>query len=129
MRKKIVVMNQAEEQQQPKNVKRLNIIFILVFLIFSAMVLRLAHIQIADGQNYVKLASKQNYKETPITAIRGNIYDKNGKMIVNNRASFTAVFHELDDMTGNDYLNLATKLETALAGTTKASLLKNGCWL
>ena len=111
MRKKIVVMNQAEEQQQPKNVKRLNIIFIIVFLIFSAMVLRLAHIQIADGQNYVKLASKQNYKETPITAIRGNIYDKNGKMIVNNRASFTAVFHELDDMTGNDYLNLATKLE------------------
>ncbi|MFP3387638.1 peptidoglycan D,D-transpeptidase FtsI family protein [Brevibacillus sp. SIMBA_040] len=124
MRKKIVVTNQAEEQQQPKNVKRLNIIFILVFLIFSAMVLRLAHIQIADGQNYVKLASKQNYKETPITAIRGNIYDKNGKMIVNNRASFTAVFHELEDMTGNDYLNLATKLEKALAGTTKASLLK-----
>ncbi|WP_238933593.1 peptidoglycan D,D-transpeptidase FtsI family protein [Brevibacillus choshinensis] len=118
-------MNKQQEQKQRTMLtKRLNILFVIVFLIFTVVVLRLADIQIAEGQDYAKQASKQNFKETPITAIRGDIYDKNGKVIVNNRASFTAVFHELDDMTSHDYLNLVTKLEKVLTGTNKASLLK-----
>lgn len=104
--------------------KRLNILYLIVFFMFSAVILRLADIQIRQGAEYAAQAKMENFKQTPIAAIRGNIYDRSGKTIVSNRASFTAVYNEQENMKSADYLTLVTKLEKVLGGTDKATLLK-----
>jgi penicillin-binding protein 2 len=49
---------------------------------------RLAHLQIVQGGKYKKLSAANQYNFRLITPPRGNIYDRNGKLIAGNRPSF-----------------------------------------
>ncbi|MET3288355.1 UNVERIFIED_CONTAM: penicillin-binding protein 2 [Brevibacillus sp. OAP136] len=118
------MLEEQEKERRSDIGKRLNILYLIVFVMFSAVILRLADLQILQGANYAAQAKTEHYKQTPISAIRGNIYDRAGHTIVSNRASFTAVYNEQDNMKSDDYLALVTKLEKVLGGTDKATLLK-----
>ncbi|HTN40084.1 MAG TPA: penicillin-binding protein 2, partial [Asticcacaulis sp.] len=49
---------------------------------------RLAHLQIVQGGKYKKLSAANQYNFRLVTPPRGNIYDRNGKLIAGNRPSF-----------------------------------------
>ncbi|ESQ83608.1 hypothetical protein AEAC466_13110 [Asticcacaulis sp. AC466] len=49
---------------------------------------RLAHLQILQGSKYSKLAAANQFNFRLIPPPRGNIYDRNGKLIAGNRPSF-----------------------------------------
>ncbi len=115
---------EIKEKQKVKLIVRLNIVLFLAFLAFSLIILRLADVQILKGSEYAKLTAERAYQTEVILAPRGSIYDRNGRLIAHNRASFVAVFRETEGMSKDDYLRLAEKLEQVLAGTDKASLLK-----
>lgn len=117
--------HEEKENERTKQVfNRLNVLLLLVFFVFAAIIFRLSYVQIVDGDKYEKKATAKSDKKVPIPALRGNIYDKNGNLIVHSRGSFAAVFHEKDYMDKDYYVNLVTKLEKILPGTTKEDLLK-----
>ncbi|WP_082129844.1 peptidoglycan D,D-transpeptidase FtsI family protein [Aneurinibacillus tyrosinisolvens] len=103
---------------------RLNVLLVLVFLIFALVIFRLSYVQIVKGEQYSQEATAKSDIRIPIPALRGNIYDRFGNLIVHSSGSFTAIFEHKDYMTKEYYLELVTKLEKVLKGTTKEDLLK-----
>lgn len=117
--------HEEKENERTKSIfSRLNVLLLLVFLVFSAMIFRLSYVQIVKGAQFEKDATAKSDKKIPILAMRGNIYDRNGNLIVHSQGSFTAVFQEKDYMDEAYYVNLVTKLEKILVGTKKEDLLK-----
>ena len=65
---------------------RLNMLFFAVFLLFSALILRLGVVQIVHGEKFQKEVEKTENEIVNLPVPRGKIYDKNGNVIVDNKA-------------------------------------------
>ncbi|KUP06064.1 hypothetical protein Q75_10025 [Bacillus coahuilensis p1.1.43] len=63
---------------------RLNVLFFAVFLLFSALILRLGIVQIVHGENYQKEIEKTEEVVVNTTVPRGKMYDRYGNVVVDN---------------------------------------------
>jgi len=68
---------------------RLNIFRVLILIFALVYIGRLAHLQIVKGSIYRLESQAQAVKEETVEPFRGNIYDRNGKLIVHNEPSYT----------------------------------------
>ena len=71
--------------------KRISYAMIFIFIIWLFVVLRLWHLQIGSGSFYESLAQKNYLRSSYIPAPRGNILDRNNKLILGNRTFFDLV--------------------------------------
>ncbi|MFB0831356.1 peptidoglycan D,D-transpeptidase FtsI family protein [Brevibacillus laterosporus] len=118
-------MDKAEQKlHQEQRLQRMQWIFLITFFLFSAIILRLAQLQIIEGSEFERVLSSRSLKKDPIPAVRGDIYDRNGKLLVYSRASFTAVFHEPEGIKQREIIELAKKLEKVLRGMTQSAIIK-----
>lgn len=103
--------------------RRMNIIFLIVFLFFAALILRLALVQLVHGEEYLHESELLSTKTLPISAPRGKILDKNGEVIVSNQVVFTVTFlaNNNDEKLEE---SVAQKLSTLLDGMSKEEVLK-----
>jgi penicillin-binding protein 2 len=62
----------------------------LVILMFGILVVQLINLQIIRGEEFQEQAEINALREVPIPASRGLIYDRNGKLLVENAARFSA---------------------------------------
>lgn len=69
--------------------KRILMLFFFCCLFFVLLILRLGWIQVVDAQKYSDLAVEQQTRDTPITAVRGNIYDRNMEPMAINAPTYT----------------------------------------
>lgn len=84
-----------EEKKQKSTIPiRLNILFVIVFLFFAAIILRLAYVQLVEGEQYRHELEKFSIRELPIPAPRGRILDKNGVVLVSNKPVYTVQYVE-----------------------------------
>nr|MCX3330845.1 penicillin-binding protein [Bacillus pacificus] len=65
---------------------RLNILFLLAFIIFTWIIVELGIKQIVMGEDYKNEASKQEEVDVSSAVPRGKIYDRNLNSIVTNKA-------------------------------------------
>ena len=79
---------------------RYNILILVLVILLGILVIRLSILTIAKGDYYRDVADNKRFKEIPITAPRGEIRDRNGKLIAGNKPSFTIQLFkdELDNM-------------------------------
>lgn len=63
---------------------RLLLLKILLLLFFVAIALRLVQIQLIDAGRYQEIARRQYEAKVILPAARGNLYDRNGKLLVSN---------------------------------------------
>jgi len=61
---------------------RFRILFYILVAILIVLILRLYFLQIISGDLYAGLASESITREKTVSAPRGNIYDRNGKLLV-----------------------------------------------
>ncbi len=115
----------SETPQQKDYNNRLLIVKICFLFAFCLAVLRLAQIQLFDAAKYQALAKSQYEAKVPLVAQRGNIYDRNGNVLVANSSfvSFTAdptiagedakfIAKEFSKMTGKPEREYLSKLQT-----------------
>ena len=83
---------------------RLNIIKLVVILIFFVLCFKLADLQIVKGDYYKKRSETIRTRNIYITAPRGNIVDRYGKVLATNKQSFSVNIVKTDtpDETLND---------------------------
>ena len=62
-----------------KNKKRVALTYGVILLLMSALMLRMAWIQIVKADEYPEKAITQQTSDIPLSAKRGDIYDRNGK--------------------------------------------------
>lgn len=69
--------------------KRLLIAILSITFLFSALFCRLFYLQVCSSGELTARAAEQWYRDLPLAAARGNIYDTNGEVIVDSKDVFT----------------------------------------
>lgn len=67
-----------------ESLRRLLWVKIGLLVVFAVVAMRLVQIQVLQSHNYRDIARKQYEARVPQPATRGNIYDRNGKLLVSN---------------------------------------------
>jgi len=112
-----------EEKKKRKKKKnhipfRLNILFLIIFLAFSALILRLGVVQIVHGEDYERKLEATNKVVTKVESVRGLIRDRNGTLLVGNKAEQAIVFTRKPDQDTQDLLDIAKKLSQYITVST-----------
>ena len=68
---------------------RILLLSFVVGFIFFLLLLRLWHLQILSGDDYRSMSENNRLRFLPVAASRGAILDRNGKVLVSNRPSFS----------------------------------------
>lgn len=68
--------------------RRINIMMWIVCGILIFLVVRLGWMQIINGPQYKKIAEENRIRQITAKAPRGNVYDRNGALLISNRPSF-----------------------------------------
>lgn len=71
---------------------RLNILFFVVFLLFSALILRLGVVQIVQGEDYQRKIERTVNVIAKNDAPRGFFYDRYGNILVDNRLQLSVTY-------------------------------------
>jgi penicillin-binding protein 2 len=70
---------------------RLTAVQYIILVIFLVLAYGLWRLQVVQSEFYAALAEKNKTREVPILAPRGKIYDRDGRIIVDNYPSYTAL--------------------------------------
>ena len=71
---------------------RLNLLFFIVFILFSTIIIRLAYLQIVRGEEFEAIVRRTETTTITQTVPRGMIYDRNGNVLVGNEAQHAITF-------------------------------------
>ncbi|MGL4521877.1 MAG: peptidoglycan D,D-transpeptidase FtsI family protein, partial [Bacilli bacterium] len=93
---------------------RLNIFFILIFLLLTVLVFRLGVLQIVYGQDYKLEVEKTEDVRIEKDAPRGIIYDRNGEVIVSNTPERAIMYVRPKSSSQDSRYELAQKLSAYL---------------
>lgn len=104
---------------------RLNILFIIVFLLFSVLILRLGIVQIVHGQKYEKKVQGTQTKTSQLDSTRGLIYGRNGELLVGNKAEKAITFTRTKQDTNEDLLKLAKNLSKYITMDTTSNTVRD----
>jgi len=86
-----------EEERREATGKRLNILFILTFVALSVLIGRLSFVQLARGDYFLKRAETNRYIVQTVPAPRGQIFDRDGHLLVTNTPAFAITFTILSE--------------------------------
>ncbi|TKI95843.1 penicillin-binding protein, partial [Bacillus wiedmannii] len=93
---------------------RLNIMFLCIFLLFSAIIMQLGKVQIVEGEAYKNQVESSQNTTTSIPVPRGQILDREGKTVVNNKSLRTITYTRVKGITNEDILKTAKDLAKVL---------------
>lgn len=68
---------------------RLKALSAIIVLVIGVLIARMGYLQVYDGEYYANLADGNRIRLVPAVAPRGNMYDRNGNMLVTNHPGFT----------------------------------------
>lgn len=71
---------------------RLNLLFFIVFVLFSAIIVRLGFLQIIRGEEFEAIVRRTETTTITQTVPRGLIYDRNGNVLVGNEAQHSITY-------------------------------------
>ena len=89
---------------------RLNILFFIVFLMFSVLIIQLGVVQILNGEKYEEEINKTVKDTTKIPVPRGKIYDRNHDLVMDNKPLYSITYTPPKGVQAKDKLELAQKL-------------------
>jgi penicillin-binding protein 2 len=92
---------------------RLQIIQVLIVIMLSVLAVRLYLLQIINGRHYAEIAENQRIRLLPIPAPRGNIFDRDGNLLVNSHPIYSVILSR-EDIKGIDLISLAQPLADGL---------------
>ncbi|HEY4602648.1 MAG TPA: penicillin-binding protein 2 [Cerasibacillus sp.] len=104
-------MSRKDEKKKQRRVPiRLNILFFIVFLLFSVLILQLGVVQILNGEAYQKEIDRTIKDRTKIPVPRGKIYDRNQTLIVDNKSLYSITYTPPKGVQARDRLKVAKEL-------------------
>ncbi|WP_173916133.1 penicillin-binding protein 2 [Halobacillus sp. Marseille-Q1614] len=89
---------------------RLNIVFFVVFLLFAILILQLGVVQILTGEAAQEQIDRTENTTTTIPVPRGEMYDRFGRLVVNNKPLYSITYTPPKGVQPRDRLELAEKL-------------------
>jgi penicillin-binding protein 2 len=88
-----VILERAKKRRPPEDDSflgiRIGVLLMVALVLFGILAFRLWFLQILSGDQYVLKAKDNRVREVVVEAPRGVIYDRNGQILVENRAGLT----------------------------------------
>ena len=94
---------------------RLNLLFLIVFFSFIALISRLAYIQLVKGEEFVALVQRTETTTAKKSVPRGSIYDSQGRVLVGNKPKLAINYTRPADVKTSTMLDIAKKLTTLIS--------------
>ncbi|WP_106497137.1 peptidoglycan D,D-transpeptidase FtsI family protein [Lentibacillus sp. Marseille-P4043] len=94
---------------------RLNILFFVVFLMFSVLILQLGVVQILNGESFQEEIDRTIKDTTKIPVPRGKMYDRYHNVIVDNKPLYSITYTPAKGTQAKDRLDVAEKLSTYIS--------------
>jgi penicillin-binding protein 2 len=88
-----------------KKLTRLSAFAFIILSIFAVLVLRLAYIQIVNGDIYKSTAEAKGEKQIPELAPRGEILDRNNRKLATDLQSFNVTYTNSNEKRDNNIIN------------------------
>lgn len=115
MKMKFITARSSKVNKKPIIPLRLNILFFVIFILFSILILRLGIIQIINGESYQrelrKVKNMYIYKNVP----RGMILDTNYNVLVGNKGKNAITYIKSHQTTSKEIFAVAQALEEMVA--------------
>ncbi|SEQ18692.1 cell elongation-specific peptidoglycan D,D-transpeptidase [Virgibacillus subterraneus] len=108
-------MVQKKKKKKSQLPFRLNILFFIVFLLFSVLILQLGVVQILNGEEFQAEIDKTENDYTEIPVPRGKMYDRNHNLIVDNNPLYSITYTPAKGIQAKDRLDVAEKLATYIS--------------
>ncbi|MEH7178759.1 peptidoglycan D,D-transpeptidase FtsI family protein [Neobacillus vireti] len=89
---------------------RLNIVFLVVFLLFSVLILRLGLVQIVYGEDFKREIERTEDITVNNPVPRGKMFDRNGKIIVDNTPLNAITYTKFQDTSQEEMIETAEVL-------------------
>ena len=83
-------MNDADEERR-SHTKRAIIATIIVLAIFTTYLYKLYQVQISEYEYYAIKSESNRVRIRPVQSLRGNIYDRNGRILAKNVSTFDLI--------------------------------------
>ncbi|MEK4759819.1 penicillin-binding protein 2 [Viridibacillus sp. FSL E2-0187] len=99
---------------------RMNILFFAIFVLFSSLILRLGYMQIVKGEDYVTELAKNEEVTVNTSVPRGRIYDRLGRVLVDNEPKNAITYTKMQTTTTKEMLKTAKKLTKLIKMDTKS---------
>lgn len=120
--------NQSTSQQSAKrpdpareSLMRMLMLKVALLVFFAIVAAKLVQIQVIDSARYKEIARKQYEVRVPLLASRGNIYDRNGRILVSNTM---AVSYAADPkVVGDDAAKIADRLARVFGESKRSEYL------
>lgn len=93
---------------------RYTVLRLIVLIIGLVLIARLWYLQIIKGEEYREISLKRLRREVVMQPVRGEIYDRNGRVIATNKLSFSVEMFKTNisvDLLNRTILNVITLLE------------------
>ena len=105
------MVTKNKKKKQSRIPFRLNVIFFVIFALFSVLVIQLGIVQILQGEAYQEEIDKtiQDISKSPVP--RGKMFDRNGNIIVDNEALYSITYTPPKRAQAEDKLKMAQKLK------------------
>ncbi|GIN85476.1 penicillin-binding protein [Heyndrickxia sporothermodurans] len=101
---------------------RMNILFFVVFMLFSLLILRLGIVQIVYGDDYKREIDRKENVTVNTSVPRGKILDRNGKLVVGNKPLNAITYTRPQNIKTEEILTIAEKLATLIKKDSKEDL-------
>ncbi|MCG3089073.1 penicillin-binding protein 2 [Sporosarcina sp. MB25] len=119
MKKPMRKTDQAKIRQRKHIAFRMNFLFFSIFILFSLLILRLGYLQIVKGEDYKRLLERTEDIAVNTSVPRGRIYDRTGKVLVDNEPKNAITYTKTTSTTSAEILEIAKKLAELIEQDTK----------
>lgn len=125
MRKASKKRKSLKAKQRQHIAFRMNVLFFSIFILFSLLIFRLGYLQIVKGEEYVRALEMTEEIPVNTSVPRGRIYDKYGRILVDNEPKNAITYTKMQDTKQSDMLEIAKKLADLIDMGTKRVTLRD----
>lgn len=117
--RKVRKTNNKRKQKKSVIPFRLNFLFLIVFLLFAALIGQLAYLQILHGTMFESEVSSSETETETQNVQRGQIYDSTGKVLVSNKSARAITYTKPLNVTNKEMYAVAKDLAAFISVPTK----------
>lgn len=99
---------------------RLNFLFLVVFLLFMALIAQLVNLQIIKGNKYASEVDSETTTTETGSVQRGQIYDSTGRLIAGTKANRAITYTKPYSVTTSQMLKVANRLSKYISVSTSS---------
>lgn len=109
----------AKKKKREQISFRVNIVFLLIFILFAVLILQLGVVQILNGEIFQDKIEQTIQETSRVSTPRGKMYDRNYQIVVDNEPVYAITYTPPKGVQAKDRLELAEKLSKQITMVPK----------